>query len=88
MGPKGMAFAPRTGEVYVVDTGNHRVQVFSIAGNYLRGWGTEGTGESQFREPGGIAIHPASGNIYVADTGNHRMQVFRVHGAFISQFGN
>ena len=50
-------------------------------------FGSEGTGDGQFREPHGMAVD-SSGNIYVADTGNHRIQVFDTKGRFIRQFGS
>jgi DNA-binding beta-propeller fold protein YncE len=37
--PRGVAVAPE-GNVYVVDSDNHRVQVFDPQGNFLREWGS------------------------------------------------
>jgi DNA-binding beta-propeller fold protein YncE len=54
----------------------HR-QVFSADGQFLAKWGSEGSGDGQFRGPGDIAVN-ASGNVYVAEWGNHRVQVFSV----------
>jgi tripartite motif-containing protein 71 len=42
----------------------------------LTTWGSEGSGDGQFGEPGGIAVDGA-GNVYVADTGNNRVQKFK-----------
>ena len=66
-----------SGKVYVADTGNNRVQVFSSDGVYLGQWGSFGDGDGQFSNPQGIAAD-YSGNVYVADTGNDRVQVFSV----------
>ncbi|MGH9927398.1 MAG: hypothetical protein ACRD5B_18680 [Nitrososphaeraceae archaeon] len=38
-------------------------------------WGSEGTADGQFNEPGGIDVDPL-GRVIVADTGNNRMQIF------------
>ena len=57
----------------MADTDNHRVEVFSSDGRFLQNWGTEGTGDGQFRFPRGIAVDP-SGNVYVGDQDNHRVQ--------------
>ena len=65
------------GLIYVADTGNHRVQRFSKDGLFIDAWGTNGSGQGQFRDPGGIAFEPSRRWIYVADTGNHRVQVFQ-----------
>jgi len=37
--PRNMAVAP-DGTAYVADSGNHRIQVFDAAGNFLRQWGS------------------------------------------------
>jgi hypothetical protein len=64
-----------TGTVYVADTGNHRIQKFDTDGTYLTEWGSNGTGNGEFNEPGSLIVDP-SGTIHVADTGNHRIQKF------------
>ncbi len=63
------------GNVYVADTGNHRIQKFTSDGVFLMKWGTLGTGPGQFNHPHGIGIGPM-GNLYVAETGNNRVQKF------------
>ncbi len=57
-----------TGNVYVADTGNHRVQEFTPSGGYLTQWGTYGTGNGQFRYPEGVGVGWA-GDVYVTDGG-------------------
>ena len=79
--PRGIAL-DRAGNVYVADTGNHRVQVFSDDGAFLRKWGSMGSGDAQFSSPDGIALDIV-GNVYVADTGNDRVQVFSPTGEFL-----
>jgi len=86
----GLFFGPRavavTGdEVFVVDTGNERVQVFSPDGTFIRAWGGKGNGPSQFVEPVGIVIGP-DGRVYVADSGNARISVFQRDGTPITQW--
>jgi sugar lactone lactonase YvrE len=87
---QGLFFGPRaiavTGdEIYVVDTGNERVQVFSPDGTFIRAWGGAGNGPSQFVEPVGIVIGP-DGRVYVADSGNARISVFQRDGTPITQW--
>jgi hypothetical protein len=52
--PAGIAVAP-SGEVFVADTDNNRIEVFDSAGNFLRKWGALGGGDGQFRGPEGIS---------------------------------
>ncbi|NPV08707.1 MAG: TIGR03663 family protein [Anaerolineae bacterium] len=83
--PRGVAVAP-DGNVYVVDSGNHRVQVFTPQGQFLHSWGGPGNGPGQFTEPWGIAVAP-NGDVYVADTWNHRVQWFSARGDFQGMWG-
>ena len=73
-GPHGIE-VDDDGDVYVVDTGNNRIQKFTSDGVFLMKWGTFGTGPGQFDHPHGIGIGP-KGNLYVAETGNNRVQKF------------
>ena len=70
--PSGVA-VDGDGAAYVVDRGNHRVQRFSAAGEFLGSWGGVGTGAGQFVGPAGIALSPG-GDAYVVDAGNDRVQ--------------
>ncbi|MEW6247515.1 MAG: 6-bladed beta-propeller [Nitrospirota bacterium] len=63
------------GDVYVTDTGNHRVQKFDREGNFVTQWGGFGNGDGQFNFPYGIAVD-AKGSVYVVDSGNTRVQQF------------
>lgn len=86
----GLFFGPRAvavtdEEIYVVDTGNERVQVFAKDGTFRRAWGGKGSGPGQLIEPVGIAIGP-DGRIYVADSGNGRISVFTGEGEPLRQW--
>lgn len=54
-------------DIYVIDGGNHRIQKFDPAGNFLLAFGTEGSGPGQFNSMDGIGVGPG-GTIYVVDT--------------------
>ena len=79
--PWGIA-VDKSGYVYVVDTGNNRIQKFTASGSFVTKWGTPGSGDSQFDEPYGIAVDN-SGFIYVVDRENTRVQQFNSAGTFL-----
>jgi len=63
------------GDVYVTDTGNHRIEKFDREGNFITQWGGFGNGDGQFNFPYGIAVD-ARGSVFVVDSGNTRVQQF------------
>ncbi len=74
-------------DLYVVDTGNCRIQKFNNAGNFIQLWGMFGTAPSNFQNPTGIAVDEKN-VVYVCDTGNHRIQRFDArNGAYLSKWG-
>ena len=79
-----------SGNVFVADSGNNRIQVFRVANPCPSGttaivpgvcfvieWGVQGQSDGEFHNPYGVAVD-SSGNVFVADSGNNRIQVFRV----------
>ena len=85
-GPYGLA-VDSSGNVYVTDYNNHRVQKFSSTGSYITKWGSYGSGNGQFDRPWGIAVD-SSGNVYVVDYGNDRVQKFSSTGSYITKWGS
>jgi streptogramin lyase len=81
-GPRDVAVTNE--RIFVTDTGNERVQVFSRDGTFLNAFGGYGSEPGQFIEPTGIDIGP-DGNVWVADSGNARIQVFTIEGAFVEE---
>jgi sugar lactone lactonase YvrE len=77
-----------SGNVYVSDIGNDRIQKFSSTGSFLTAWGSSGTGNGQFQSPSGIAVGPL-GKVYVADESrSDRVQEFSSTGDYITQWGS
>jgi len=63
----------RSGNVFVADFYNDRIQKFSADGTFLTSFGSKGSGPGQFSYPIAIAIGD-DGSIFVADFGNNRIQ--------------
>jgi hypothetical protein len=107
-GPTGVAVddstepltQPAAGDVYVLDTGNNRVERFSSTGVYISQFNGSGAlpGEGkaaptgQFSSPEQIAVDnstdpldPSAGDVYVADAGHRVVDKFSSTGAYLSQ---
>ena len=71
--------ANELGDVYVADTGNHRiVRFFNPKSNlnFIRAIGGKGSLPGRFESPRGLVMD-SSHMLYIADTGNHRIQIIR-----------
>ena len=84
-GPMGLRF-DADDNLYVSDSFNHRVQVFTKDGTFLRKFGGYGTGEGQLNQPWGLDID-SDGCLYVADWRNARVQKFSAEGDYMATFG-
>ncbi len=72
--------------IYVSDTGNHRVRVFNPAGKVLNKFGIQGARLGEFNCPAGLALDNAQ-NLLVVDEKNYRVQIFSTKGVFKNKFG-
>ena len=63
------------GRLYVVDSGNYRIQIFDAHGQYLKSFGSAGKRPGQFQRPKEIATD-AQGLVYVTDASFGNIQVF------------
>ncbi|GHG60019.1 NHL repeat-containing protein [Streptomyces griseocarneus] len=94
-GPNGVA-VDRSGNLYIADTGNHRVRKVTPAGIITT---VAGTGQAGFVSDGGPAVatrlyHPTgvavdgAGNLYIADRHNHRIRKVTTNGIITTVAGN
>jgi hypothetical protein len=68
---------------------NSRIAKYDKRGNWVKSWGSRGSGgvhadenPGQFNTPHNIAVDRQN-NVYVADRGNRRIQVFDTNGTFL-----
>jgi len=73
--------------MYIVDSGNSRIQKFDESGNFLMKFGSYGNANNQFIKPYGIAID-STGNIFVSDSYTDSIKKFDNSGIFIKKIGS
>ncbi|MDH5571358.1 MAG: NHL repeat-containing protein, partial [Gammaproteobacteria bacterium] len=71
--------------VYVADAGNHRVQVFTVKGEYISSFSLRHNGKSV--RPIDLIVYSRTGNIIVTASETHSLMVFTPQGKLIDQWG-
>ena len=84
--PTGIALDPATGRLYVVDTANHEIKIFTPDGALHATFGRRGTGDGEFNYPTMI-WRDVGGRLFVADSLNFRTQMFDAAGRPLGKFG-
>ena len=84
--PCGIAISPITGDIYIADSNNHRIQVLNPDLTFSYMFGSKGLAEGQFFKPYNVTIDRQE-LVYVTDTWNNRIQMFTPEGQYLSQFG-
>jgi hypothetical protein len=86
--PRGIAF-DHNGNLYIADTGNHRVQIYNnqfVHVATLGVTGISGSDNTHFTNPFDVAVD-SNGYIYVTDEGNDRVQVFDSNRQYVRTIG-
>ncbi|MBI2950325.1 MAG: ABC transporter permease subunit [Verrucomicrobia bacterium] len=76
----------RHDRLYVADSCNHRIQVFSPAGKFLEAYGRAGDGPGELSYPYDVQVD-AVGRQYVCEFGNSRVQIFDEQGRSLELLG-
>lgn len=84
--PNGMVFDAASQLLYVADTLNHQLAVYSADGRLVTRLGKRGSGPGEFNFPIDVDLGP-SGELVVLDSLNSRVQVLGPDGSFIRMFG-
>ena len=69
--PRGISVSQQSEHIYVADSDNNRIQIFSEKGDHLTQFG-----DRHLKKPHGILIHQNS--IFVTDTSRHAILVFEL----------
>lgn len=69
----------KEGNIYILDTGNHRIQKFAPDGKFLVSLGRKGQGPGEFYFPSSLCLD-SEGNLYVADPYNKRIEILTPEG--------
>jgi len=90
--PDGVAVNDSTGDVYVVDRGNDRVEQFDAGGTFLASFNGAAAPTGAFSSPTGVAVDnssdpldPSAGDLYVIDAGHEAIDKFDAAGSYIGQ---
>ena len=78
--PRSLAIHYKTGNIYIADKGNHRVQVFSCNRDYLF------TFSERMNEPVGIYI--SQNKVFVTQFGGHCINMYELEGKLIKSVGS
>jgi sugar lactone lactonase YvrE len=70
------------GSIYILDSGNQRIQVFGPEGRFIRSIGRKGQGPGEFTSPNSIDID-VEGRLHVLDGSQNRIQVFTPRGEIL-----
>lgn len=74
------------GTLYVLDSGNFRIQAFDRDGKFLSAFGRLGISLGNLARPRGIAVDD-KGNIYVTDASFNNIQIFQPDGQLLLAIG-
>ncbi|RMF95792.1 MAG: hypothetical protein D6727_09940 [Gammaproteobacteria bacterium] len=83
--PTNLALGPE-GQIYVTDTGNFRISVFTPEGEFVREIGQIGTVVGQFARPKGVAVDRER-RVYVVDAAFENVQILAADGTPLLFFG-
>ncbi|MCW2766761.1 MAG: hypothetical protein JWO11_2720 [Nocardioides sp.] len=87
--PEGVAVDQTSGQVYVSDTFNHRIQRFSSTGTFQAKWGYRGRGTGDAMDyPRGIAVDRQDRTVWLNNTRSANIKHYTSSGGFLGDFGD
>ena len=85
--PSGITVHPTTGQIFIADINNHRIQVLNKDLTYSHSFGKRGWSPEQFDLPYDVTFDN-EGYLYVTDFNNHCFKKFTSTGQYISTFSS
>ena len=85
--PRGITVHPTTGQIFIADTNNHRIQVLNKDLTYSHSFGKKGSSPEQFKYPCDVTFDN-EGYLYVVDYSNHCIKKFTSTEQYISTFSS
>jgi len=87
--PSDVLVAPN-GDIFVADghgteEQNDRIVKFNQDGEFIKAWGTKGSGPGEFNNTHSLAMD-SQGRLFLGDRGNNRIQIFDQEGQFLDQW--
>ncbi|MBI1291341.1 hypothetical protein GC173_08880 [bacterium] len=85
--PQAVSISPDGQRLYVVDTGNCRINVYTRDGELVKSFGEPGLEPGQLNMPQDLALGP-DGRLYVIEYSNCRISTFSTEGEFLGLWGS
>jgi len=75
------------GKVFIADTGNHRIQVFNLKGDFNYMFIVKSGPKERPSDPVDVLVSGLKNNLYIADNDNHKIKVYNQNGTFEFEWG-
>ena len=76
-----------SGKVFIADSGNHRIQVFDLKGNFLSMFSVRRGSNEKPSDPADILVGNIRNYLYISDNDNHKIKVYKQDGTFQFEWG-
>jgi DNA-binding beta-propeller fold protein YncE len=75
------------GKVFIADTGNHRIQVFNLKGDFKYLFKVKSGPKEKPSDPVDVLASGLNNYLYISDNDNHKIRVYNQNGTFEFEWG-